>query len=267
MTAQVDERLTPSLYDRIMARESKNATLSRLLAPALSLMVMGVLTLAFLMPSQAIAAYGRMRNALVHVETVHMITYSVDSTGNRQRGDTWVAYGCLRREGLRGMRGIRGVNGRADFDSKLGLYTLFWDTGKGKYLMHGTDVNSVPSAAVVEDAERKADDFTVNALVESLGTASSASNVVSGWSLWQNRKVETILLEQSAENESGKAQRSFFFVDPDTSLPIHAVFSSKLNGAWHEYETVDYEFNIPLEEEMFTIDSLKQAFAMIQPEP
>jgi hypothetical protein len=206
------------------------------------------------------AAYARMRSAVAGVNSVHMITYSPDGkTGVWQRGDTWVAHGCLRREGLRGMRGLRGVNGRADYDSTTGRYTFSWDPKLGKYVMRGTDTNHPPSGSQ-EDVPRYAGQFTVEAYLE--WTAASDTEVKTGAGLWGGRDLPTITVESPAAQ-----RRAVFYLESKTNLPLHAVFSRPLKGRWEAYERVDYEFNLPLPEEMFTIESLERPYAQGNPNP
>jgi hypothetical protein len=56
-------------------------------------------------------------------------------------------------------------------------------------------------------------------------------------------------------------------VDPATQLPVHSKTWTFENGTWNLQSKVDWEFNIDLPKEMFTIESLQKRFADVKPEP
>ncbi|MGV3614293.1 MAG: zf-HC2 domain-containing protein [Fimbriimonas sp.] len=264
-----------SLRARIAQPRPRPSRVPRLAVSAATVAVVVAVGAAMLTPSKAMAAYRRMWSSMGKVENLHMTTWSADrNTGKLEQGDTWVAFGSLRREGLRGLRGLKGGAGRATYDSKRGVYVESWSPERGVFVPEGAKLEIPPG--VDRSQWRTHRKPTAAMLVDSVMQEvldKAPEEVDSSTIEYQGRSV----LKFTAESEGGQRieegisitelpMRHEVLVDPSTQLPVRSTAWRFEDGAWKLQGHIDWEFNLDLPKEMFTIESLQRRFADVKPE-
>jgi hypothetical protein len=214
------------------ARSRKRSPSFRVLVPAFSLLTLLLIFGLAARPTGAEATFARMMAASSQVRTLHMKTWAVNrETGAVERGDSWYAYGCMRREGLRGMRAIRGLCGRLDYDSVAGVF-------------EEPDVD--------ERVPRLASAFVGEMLRSTyLGRANRVTQTEGEWN---GRSVTVLTIEEDHSI-------ALFFVDPETDLPLYHEAYGWRDGVWRKGSWAEFTFDVPLAEEMFTRESLRRRYA------